>query len=171
MVFIKKFLKITDRISLWSGKIISFAVLTMVILIAYDVILRYLFRAPTVWQYDISYMLGGSIIMLGSGYVHLNRRHVRVDIFYNSFSAKKKLSLDILFTLIFFFPLVTGILIMSIEHAIHAYKIREFSEVGFWRPLMWPFRSAIALGLIVLWLQGLANFIRDVYMRIYGEAL
>jgi len=169
--FLRKLLGGIDQISIWVGRFVSFAVITMVIIIAYDVILRYVLRSPTVWQYDISYMLGGSIILLGSGYVHYKRRHVRVDILYNKFSPQRKLTLDIFFTIIFLFPFVIGILIVAIEHAIHAYKIKEFSEVGFWRPRMWPFRSVIAIGLIVLLLQSLANFIRDVYMRIYGEKL
>ena len=168
---LRKLLRGIDRISIWTGKAVSFAVFTMVIIIAYDVILRYAFRAPTVWQYDISYMLGGSVIMLGSGYVHYKRKHVRVDIFYNSFSPRLRLSLDVFFTLVFFFPFITGVLMAAIEHAIHAYRIKEFSEVGFWRPIMWPFRTSVAVGLIILWLQGLANFIRDAYKLIYGEEL
>lgn len=167
----RKLLRIIDQISTWAGRIVSVAVLVMVIIIAYDVILRYIFRAPTIWQYDMSYMLGGTIIMLGSGYVHLKRRHVRVDIFYSNFSPRLRLYLDIFFTLLFFFPFVTGILISAAEHAIHAYKIKEFSEVGFWRPIMWPFRLTITLGLAVLWFQGLANFVRDFYLLIKGEVL
>ncbi|MGQ9695675.1 MAG: TRAP transporter small permease subunit [Thermodesulfobacteriota bacterium] len=167
----RKLLRIIDQISTWAGRVVSVAVLVMVIIIAYDVILRYIFRAPTIWQYDVSYMLGGTIIMLGSGYVHLKRRHVRVDIFYNNFSPRLRLYLDIFFTLLFFFPFMTGILISAAEHAIHAYKIKEFSEVGFWRPIMWPFRLTITLGLAVLWFQGLANFVRDLYLLIKGEVL
>lgn len=168
---LQRMLRRIDQLSLWVAKAISLAVLIMVLTIAYDVILRYVFRAPTVWQYDTSYMLGGSVILLGSGYVHLKRRHVRVDLFYNRFSPRTRLILDILFTLIFFFPLLTGLIIVSADHALQAYKVKEFSEVGFWRPLMWPFRSVIPFGLAVLWLQGLANFIRDIYQLFKGKEL
>jgi TRAP-type mannitol/chloroaromatic compound transport system permease small subunit len=143
----------------------------MVLIIAYDVLLRYLFRSPTIWQYDISYMLGGSVILLGAGYVHLQRRHVRVDIFYNKFSPRMKLVSDVFFTLIFFFPLVIGLFLVAAEHAFEAYEIKEFSEVGFWRPRMWPFRSVIAIGLGVLLIQGVANFIRDVVLLLRGEKI
>jgi TRAP-type mannitol/chloroaromatic compound transport system permease small subunit len=59
----------------------------------------------------------------------------------------------------------------SAQHAIQAYIVKEFSEVGFWRPLMWPFRSIIPIGLGILWLQGLANLIRDVHRLVKGEDL
>jgi TRAP-type mannitol/chloroaromatic compound transport system permease small subunit len=160
-----------DQLSVWVAKAVTLAVLTMVVTIAYDVILRYVFRAPTVWQYDTSYMLGGSVIILGSAYVHLKRRHVRVDLIYNRFSPRVRLILDVVFTLLFFFPLLTGLIFVSAGYAIHAYQVKEFSEVGFWRPLMWPFRSVIPVGLAVLWLQGLANFIRDMHMLVRGRDL
>jgi len=158
-----------DRLSLWVAKAVTVAVLAMVVTIAYDVILRYVFRAPTVWQYDTSYMLGGSVIILGAGYVHLKRRHVRVDLIYNHLPSRARLILDVVFTLLFFFPLLTGLIIVSAGYAIHAYQVKEFSEVGFWRPLMWPFRSVIPVGLAVLWLQGLANFIRDLFMLVKAK--
>lgn len=160
-----------DRLSVWVAKGVTLAVFAMVVTIAYDVILRYVFRAPTVWQYDTSYMLGGSVIILGSAYVHLKRRHVRVDLIYNRFSPRVRLILDAVFTLLFFFPLITGLIIVSTGYAIHAYQVKEFSEVGFWRPLMWPFRAVIPVGLAVLWLQGVANFIRDMHMLVRGKEL
>jgi TRAP-type mannitol/chloroaromatic compound transport system permease small subunit len=158
-----------DRLSLWVAKAVTVAVLAMVVTIAYDVIMRYVFRAPTVWQYDTSYMLGGSVIILGAAYVHLKRRHVRVDLIYNHLPPRARLILDVVFTLLFFFPLLTGLIIVSAGYAIHAYQVKEFSEVGFWRPLMWPFRSVIPVGLAVLWLQGLANFIRDLFMLVKAK--
>ena len=167
----KKYLNMVDRISFWSGQVVSVAALIMVCIIAYDVIMRYAFRAPTIWQYDLSYMMGGSIVMLGTGYVHSQRRHVRVDILYNLFPEKTKLTIDIICTILLFFPLIIGLIIAASEHAIHAYIIKEFSEVGFWRPRMWPFRSVIPIGLFILLLQGLVNFIRDFYKLIKGKEL
>jgi TRAP-type mannitol/chloroaromatic compound transport system permease small subunit len=168
---IQAILQRIDHLSVWVAKAVSMAVLAMVVTIAYDVILRYAFRAPTVWQYDTSYMLGGSVIILGAGYVHLKKRHVRVDLLYNRFSPRTRLILELVFTLIFFFPLLTGLIVVSAGYAIHAYQVKEFSEVGFWRPLMWPFRSVIPVGLSVLWLQGLANFIRDIHLLVKGKEL
>ena len=168
---IQAMLQRIDRLSVWVAKGVTLAVFAMVVTIAYDVILRYVFRAPTVWQYDTSYMLGGSVIILGSAYVHLKRRHVRVDLIYNRFSPRVRLILDVVFTLLFFFPLLTGLIIVSAGYTIHSYQVKEFSEVGFWRPQMWPFRSVILLGLVVLWLQGLANFIRDMHMLVKGKEL
>lgn len=166
---IQRMLGAVDTLSTWSAKGIAWACFVMVVVIAYDVVLRYLFRAPTIWQYDISYMLGGSIIILGAGYVHLERKHVRVDILYNWFSPRTRLLIDVCFTVLCFFPLITALIYSSVQHAVHAYQVKEFSEVGFWRPLMWPFRSIIPVGLSVLWLQGVANFVRDVHRLVEGE--
>jgi TRAP-type mannitol/chloroaromatic compound transport system permease small subunit len=168
---ITRILRGIDRISLLSARAVTIAAVIMVVIIAYDVVMRYAFRAPTIWQYDLSYMLGGSIVMLGTGYVHRENRHVRVDILYSLFSPKTQLLIDIVCTVLLFFPLITGLIISASEHALHAYAVKEFSEVGFWRPRMWPFRTIIPLGLSILWLQGLANLIRDIFKLTKGKAL
>ncbi len=67
---LERYLKIVekiDKLSDWSGKIISYLVYPLVGGVAYEVIARYLFNAPTVWAYDLTYMLYGSIFMLGAG--------------------------------------------------------------------------------------------------------
>lgn len=168
---LKKVLHSIDRISYWSAQAVSAALIVMVAIIAYDVVMRYLFRAPTIWQYDLSYMLGGSIVLLGAGYVHSQHKHVRVDILYNLFPEKARITIDIICTLIFFIPFYIGLIYIAGKHAIHAWNINEFSEVGFWRPRMWPFRSVISIGLIVVLLQGLAMFVRDVYKLMKDKEL
>ena len=168
---LKKYLHMIDRLSYWSGQAVTVAAIVMVVIIAYDVIMRYAFRAPTIWQYDLSYMMGGSMVMLGTGYVHSQRKHVRVDILYNLFPEKVRLTIDIVCTFLFFFPLLIGLIYAGGEHTIHAWKVDEFSEVGFWRPRMWPFRSVIPIGLSILLLQGLVNLIRDSYKLIKGKEL
>ena len=52
----------TDR----TGTIISWLAVPLVLAVAYEVGARYLFNAPTVWAYDATYMLYGSLFMMGS---------------------------------------------------------------------------------------------------------
>ena len=63
-----KFLSVLDGISEWSGKTVSWLVLVLTLVIGYEIVMRYLFNAPTKWSFDISYMLGGSYFLLGEAY-------------------------------------------------------------------------------------------------------
>ena len=40
----------------WSGKLFAVFVIPMVFGLAYEVFARYLFNAPTIWSYDVTYM-------------------------------------------------------------------------------------------------------------------
>jgi TRAP-type mannitol/chloroaromatic compound transport system permease small subunit len=57
-----------DAIALWSGNIVSWMILPMVLSLTYEVVARYVFSAPTVWAYDMTFMLYGTFFMLGASY-------------------------------------------------------------------------------------------------------
>ncbi|PZP54536.1 MAG: TRAP transporter permease DctQ, partial [Azospira oryzae] len=59
-----KAIRILDGVSLWSGKIVGWLIVPMVLSLVYEVGARYLFNAPTVWAYDMTFMLYGSFFML-----------------------------------------------------------------------------------------------------------
>ena len=57
-----------DAFSLWSGRIVGWLIIPMVLSLVWEVVARYWFNAPTVWAYDMTYMLYGTFFMLGSAY-------------------------------------------------------------------------------------------------------
>jgi len=160
-----------DFISEWSGKLISWLLVALIFALTYDVMMRYLFTRPTVWSYDISYMLGGTVMLTGMAYVTLHRAHVRVDIIYMRLSQKVKLIIDLLFTAVVFFPLMSMLIERSAQRAWWSTQLREFSEVGFWRPPIYPFRWMIPVALTLFFIAGVAWFIRDLYLLVKGKKL
>jgi len=160
-----------DFLSEWSGKLVSWLILALILSLAYDTFMRYLFRAPTIWAYDVSYMLGGTVMLIGMAYASLHKTHIRVDIVYNYFPARMKTIVDLAFNALLFFPLYGILLYRSASRAIWAFHSKEFSEVGFWRPVMWPFRTMIPVAIALFLLAGIAWFIRDLYLLHKGKEL
>ena len=163
--------KIYNGISLlseWSGKAVRWLLVPLIISIAYDVFMRYVFNAPTIWSFALSYMLGATIIMIGFAYVLYHRGHVNIDLIYSKFPTKVKLIIDIVFTVIFFFPLFLMLTKVSVEHAIWSCSVRETATDSVWFQIMWPFKIVVALGFALLFLQGVANFLKDVMSLIRG---
>jgi len=158
-----------DFISEWSGKLISWLLVALIFALTYDVMMRYLFTRPTVWSYDVSYMLGGTVMLTGMAYVTLHRAHVRVDILYTRLPKKAKLIIDLLFTAVVFFPLMSMLIERSAQRAWWSTRLREFSEVGFWRPPIYPFRWMMPVALTLFLIAGVAWFIRDLLSLIRGE--
>jgi len=171
MALLKAILTRIDFLSDWSGKLVSWLILALILSLSYDTFMRYLFRAPTIWAYDVSYMLGGTVMLIGMAYASLHKTHIRVDILYNYFPARMRTIIDVAFNAILFFPLYGMLLYKSASRAIWSFHGKEFSEVGFWRPVMWPFRTMIPVAIALLLLAGIAWVIRDLYLLCKGKEL
>jgi TRAP-type mannitol/chloroaromatic compound transport system permease small subunit len=163
--------KIYNGISLlseWSGRAVGWLLVPLIIAIAYDVFMRYVLNAPTIWSFALSYMLGATIIMIGFAYVLYHRGHVSVDLIYSKLPTKVKLIIDIVFAVIFFFPLFFMLTKVSFEHAFWSCSVNEIATDTVWYPIIWPFKIVVALGFALLFLQGVANFLKDVTQLIQG---
>lgn len=171
MNIVRKILKIIDTISESSGQFAKWFALLLVLVGAFDAIARHFFNAPTIWAYDTLCMSGGVIYLLGASYNYLHDSHTRVDLIYGALSARKKAVLDVICSLFLFFPLMIVMLVLATEWAIKAWRINEVMFTSFWYPPAGPYRTVFALGLLFLILQGLARFIRDIYMIVKGEAI
>ncbi|MCG7853517.1 MAG: TRAP transporter small permease subunit [Methanosarcinaceae archaeon] len=162
--------KVIDSISEWSGKVASWLVLILTVVLGYEVLLRYAFNAPTKWAFDISYMLGGSYFLLGEAYTLLKGRHVRIDIFYGRFSTRNKALVDIIFYLLFFFPLWAVLLYLLIPYVYLSWEIGERSMQGYWMPFIYPFKTVMPIGIFLFLLQGISEFIRSILVISKGGA-
>jgi TRAP-type mannitol/chloroaromatic compound transport system permease small subunit len=151
-----------DSLSNWSVRLVKWLLVVLILNITYDVTMRYLFSAPTKWSYDISYMLGGTVYVMGLAYVLLHKENVRVDVFHRRFGPRTRLLVDLVFSLVFFFPLTIVLLKESIDQAWLSWVLRETSKVGWWMPPLYPFRTVVPVGLSLLLLQGIATFGRDL---------
>lgn len=149
-------------VSEWSGKVVMFLVVVLIVTIAYDVFMRYLLNAPTIWSYTLSYMLGTSIIALGLPYVYYHNANVRIDIIYSRLPARGRMILDVILTVILFFPLIFLLIRVFGQDTWAAYLCGEVATESVWYPILWPFKTVVTLGFVLLFLQGIATFIKDV---------
>lgn len=155
-----KLIRKIDAVSEWSGKTVSWLVLLLTLVLGYEVILRYFFNAPTKWAFDLSYMIGGSYFLLGQAYTLQKKRHVRIDLFYALFTPRKKALVEIVFFIIFFFPLWGILLYKLVPYVYLSWVIQERSMQGYWMPILYPFKTVMPIGIFLILLQGLAEFSR-----------
>jgi TRAP-type mannitol/chloroaromatic compound transport system permease small subunit len=158
-----------DTVSEWSGKIVRWLILPLVFGSTYEVIARYAFKSPTIWAYDLSYMLYGTIFMLGAAYTLRQRAHIRTDIFYEKWSPRRQGWVDAILYLFFFFPGIIFFLIAGWDEAAHSWSILEKSEASPWRPPLYPFKTVIPVTAFLLLLQGVSEFVKSLYAGIKGE--
>ncbi len=164
-------LKKIDALSELSGAVGKWCSLILVFAGTYEAVARHFFDAPTIWAYDTLCMAGGALYMLGASFDYLRDSHTRVDMFYNMLSDRGKAFMNVLCSLFLFFPLMGVMLWLSVTWAVRAWRINEVFFNSFWYPPAGPYRTVFAVGLLLLVLQGAANFARDLYFTIRGETL
>jgi len=116
-------------------------------------------------------MLGGTIYVIGWAYDHMRKSHIRVDIFYAYLSPRGKAIADVVCAAIFFFPLMAILVKTSISWMLRAWSIGEVMKYTYWYPPAGPYRTVFLVGICLFTLQGLAQFIRDLYFIIRNKAL
>ena len=77
------FVRAIDTVSRFFGAISAVLVITLVVLMLYDVVLRYVMNAPTTWGNDMNTWLMGASFVLSIAYAMSTDSHVRVDLLYN----------------------------------------------------------------------------------------
>jgi TRAP-type mannitol/chloroaromatic compound transport system permease small subunit len=163
--------RVIDTFSEWSGRLLCWLIVPLVAGIAYEVIVRYLFNAPTIWAYDLSYMLYGSHFMLGAGYTLLRGGHIRTDVFYAKWSPRTRGLVDALLYLLLFFPGMIFFLWMGSQEALHSWQIGERSDASPWRPIVYPLKTALPLAILLLLVQGVSEFIKSLHLALRGRPL
>lgn len=160
-----------DRFTDVTGTWVAWLNVPLVLAVAYEVFLRYLFNAPTIWVFDVTYMLYGTIFMLGAAYALRKGAHIRTDFFFEQWSTRTKNIIDSVAYLLFFFPSLLVFLFVSGEEAWYAFQINETSEQTPWRPILWPFKTVVPLTCLFLIVQGVAETIKSLYAARTGIEL
>jgi TRAP-type mannitol/chloroaromatic compound transport system permease small subunit len=160
-----------DRFTDWTGTVVSWLSVPLVASVAYEVMARYLFNAPTIWAFDATYMLYGSLFMLGAAYALHKGAHIRTDFFWDQFSTRKKGWIDTVSYVLFFFPGLMALLVISGHEALYAWQINETSDQTPWRPILWPFKAVVPLACLLLLIQGFSEFLKSAYMARTGVEL
>ena len=160
-----------DGFTDFSGTLIAWLNLPLVFVVAYEVIARYVFGAPTIWSFDLTYMFYGTIFMLGSAYALHKGAHIRTDFFYEKWSDRTRGVVDSVSYIVFFFPSIIMLMVASWSEAWYAFTINETSEQTNWRPLLWPFKAVVPLTCAMLLLQGVSELIKSFYAARTGIVL
>jgi TRAP-type mannitol/chloroaromatic compound transport system permease small subunit len=160
-----------DKFTDFTGTAIAWLNVPLVLAVSYEVLARYLFNAPTIWSFDVTYMLYGTIFMLGAAYALHKGAHIRTDFFFEKWSVRTKGVIDSVAYLVFFFPSILLFGWVGWTEGFYAFQIGETSEQTPWRPILWPFKMVVPLACLLLLVQGISETIKSVYAWRFGIEL
>lgn len=156
-----------DKINEFSGNFVAYWSIIAVFVYYYEVVARYVFNSPTNWAHESMFLMFGMQYLLAGGYVMRNNGHVRVDVFYSRFSARKKALVDIA-TSVFFFIFALTLAWTGWTFFMDSFEVKEVSFTE-WGIQYWPVKFALPLGAVLLLLQGLAWLVKDVQLILSRE--
>jgi TRAP-type mannitol/chloroaromatic compound transport system permease small subunit len=158
-----------DRFTAWFGRAFAWLILLMAFGMGYEVLSRYLFDAPTAWAYDMSYILYGSLFMMGGAYTLARNAHVRGDFLYRLWKPRTQGIVELVLYFIFFFP---GILALVISGTKYAARSIGYMEVSVFSPAGVPvfqFKCIIVAAGLLLFIQGIAQVCRCILCIRHNE--
>ena len=156
-------IRVIDKFTDTTGTWVAWLNVPLVIAVSIEVFSRYVLNAPTIWSFDVTYMLYGTIFMLGSAYALHKGAHIRTDFFFEKWSTRTRGVIDSIAYIVFFFPSIFVFLLVSGAEGWYAFEIGETSEQTPWRPILWPFKWVVPLACLLLLIQGISETIKSVY--------
>ena len=162
-------IRVIDAFTTWCGQLVAWLILPLVAAVTYEVIARHFFHAPTIWAYDVTYMLYGMLFMLGTAYALRRGAHIRTDMLWEKYSVRTKGLVDTAAYLLFFFPGILFLLFASLDEAYYAWQIGERSEQTAWRPVLYPFKAVVPLAALLLLIQGVSELLKSLYAARTGN--
>jgi len=142
------------------GVMTSYLALPLIVVVVWEVVMRYVFNAPTSWGFETTTFIYGVHFVLGFSYTHLHDGHVSIDVFEAKLPHKPRTILRLLTNLIIFIPSVGLLTIWSMIYAADSWQNWELASTS-WAPPLYPFKTLMAVGFVLLFLQGVSRLIHD----------
>lgn len=165
---VQKFLYRVDRISDWTGKVFSWLIMLLTLVVCIEVFKRYILNAPTAWIFDVDNMIYGTLFMMCGAYTLSQDGHVRGDFLYSSMKPRTQAALDLALYILFFTPGVLALMYAGYDYASTAWRIGEHSMTANGPPIYY-FKTIIPIAGAMVMIQGIAEMVRCVVCLKTGE--
>jgi TRAP-type mannitol/chloroaromatic compound transport system permease small subunit len=149
-------IKYIERLTGSVGILAAFALVPLVIATCYEVFARYLMGMPTIWAYEVGYILTGSHFLLAMAYTLKSDEHIRIDIFSGHFSQRTRAIIDLLAYAVVL-PLTIWVSYALFQHLVTGYLRHEHSGQSAMNLPVWPFRVVFFVAFTLLALQVFAE--------------
>jgi TRAP-type mannitol/chloroaromatic compound transport system permease small subunit len=152
-----------------TGHLVAWLTLIMMLLMALVVVLRYGFAIGNIALQESVMYLHGALFMLGAAYTLARDEHVRVDIFYQHFSPRRKALVNLLGTLLLLIPICALILITSWDYVFNSWQRLEGSADAGGLPLLYLLKTLLLVMPVLMLVQGVTEVVRAILV-LRGEA-
>jgi TRAP-type mannitol/chloroaromatic compound transport system permease small subunit len=166
---VHSYIRFADELSAWFGKVFAWCVIVMTFGVSYEVFVRYVLNAPTPWAFDLSYMMYGTLFMMGGAYTLSRDGHVRGDFVYRLWKPVTQAKVELVLYFLFFFPGVLALVFAGWKFVGRSWRYGEVSSMSPANIPIYQFKTVIIAAGILLALQGVAQVFRCIITIRTGE--
>jgi len=164
-----RFLQFIDSLSAWVGKAFAWCIVILTFSTCYEVFVRYVLDAPTVWAFDMSVQMYGALFMMTGAYALSQNAHVRGDVLYRLMSTRTQAGIDLALYILFLAPGAFALVWYGYSFAADSWFYKEVSWSSPTRIQIYFFKTLIPVAGGLMFLQGLAEAVRCVICIKTGE--
>ena len=157
-----RFIDFADRLSAWVGKAFAWCVMVMTLGVGYEVVVRRLLDAPTSWALDVTWIMYGTLFMMGGAYTLSRDGHVRGDFLYRLWKPRTQAKMELVLYILFFFPGILALIFTGWKYASRSVGYREVSINSPAGIPIFQFKLVMVAAGIVLFIQGVAQVMRCI---------
>lgn len=157
------YIRFADSLSAWFGKAFAWLIVLMAVGTGYEVFVRYVLNSPTAWALDVSFIMYGTLFMMGGAYTLSRGGHVRGDFLYRLWQPKTQAKVDLVLYIFFFFPGVIALVLSGWKYASRSWG---YTEVSINSPAGIPifqFKTVMVAAGLLLFIQGIAQIMRCIH--------
>jgi TRAP-type mannitol/chloroaromatic compound transport system permease small subunit len=143
------------------GRTVIWLVLVMVLVSTVNALVRYLFNQSSNAWLELQWYLFAAVFLLCAGYTLLHNEHIRIDVVSSRFSARTRLWIDVLGTVLFLLPVSIFVVWLSWPVFMNAWVSNEMSSNA-GGLIRWPARLLVPVGFLLLSLQGISELIKRI---------
>ena len=149
-----------ESLSIWVGRAFGWCIMILTFSVSYEVFVRYVLNAPTVWAFDMMVQMYGALFLMGGAYALAQDSHVRGDVVYRLLPVRWQARLDFVLYIFFFFPAMLALFWYGAEIASDSWRYKEVSWNSPARIQIYFFKTLIPIAGGLLILQGVAETLR-----------
>jgi TRAP-type mannitol/chloroaromatic compound transport system permease small subunit len=157
--FAGKFVRTVDAVNYRMGRIMMYFIFVMVAILLWSSISK-TFLLPSLWTLELAQFAMVAYYILGGPYSMQQGAHVRMDLFYGDWSARKKAQIDAITVLFLIFYL--GVMLYgAYDSTSYSFQYGERSPTA-WRPYLWPIKVVMFFGIFMMLLQSISELFKDI---------
>lgn len=165
---VRIYVRTVDAVNRTVGRVALYLIFAMMGILLYATISRSIFDVPVIWAVEMAQMTMAAYYLLGGGYTLQLDAHVRMDLLYSRWPVKKRAFTDSITAFCLIFYLITLLYggISSTQYAIE-YGQKNYSV---WAPPMAPIKILMTIGILLMLLQAISIFFKDL-AKVRGKSL